>query len=198
MNREAAIRIFKCLSDASRLNIISALRNGEAYGELLAERLGLSASTLSFHMKKLEEAGLVTSRKEQYYTVYALNEAAIGLRIAELIGDGDTEAEDAARRREDAYRRKVLDAFFDGERLRSIPVQRKKKQIILQKIAGYIEPDRVYDEAEISALIERFHPDYCTLRRDMVSEGILRRSGGQYVKNTQPAPQSGAQQPEEA
>ena len=63
MERENAIRIFKCLSDASRLNIIATLQKGEAYGELLAERLGLSASTLSFHMKKLEEAGLVTSRK---------------------------------------------------------------------------------------------------------------------------------------
>ena len=63
MEREKAIRIFKCLSDASRLNIIATLRSGEAYGELLAERLGLSASTLSFHMKKLEEAGATVEIK---------------------------------------------------------------------------------------------------------------------------------------
>ena len=113
MDREEAIRVFKCLSDASRINIIAALRGGEAYGELLAERLGLSPSTLSFHMKKLEEAGLVTSRKEQYYTVYALREEAVRLRIADMIPAGSPEEEDAARKREDAYRRKVLDAFFD-------------------------------------------------------------------------------------
>ena len=183
MNRETAIRVFKCLSDASRLNILSALRGGEAYGELLAERLGLSASTLSFHMKKLEEAGLVTSRKEQYYTVYALNESATRLRLADLIQEDSPEEEDAARRREDAYRRKVLEAFFDGDRLRSIPVQRKKKLIILQKIAESIEPGKVYDEAAVSGIIERFHPDYCTLRRDMISEGILTRENGEYRRN---------------
>ncbi len=182
MDREEAIRVFKCLSDASRINIIAALRGGEAYGELLAERLGLSPSTLSFHMKKLEEAGLVTSRKEQYYTVYALREEAVRLRIADMIPAGSPEEEDAARKREDAYRRKVLDAFFDGERLLSIPVQRKKKQIILRKIAESIEPGLVYDEAAISEIIERFHPDYCTLRRDMVSEGILTREGGKYTR----------------
>ncbi len=179
MNRETAIRVFKCLSDASRLNILSALRNGEAYGELLAERLGLSSSTLSFHMKKLEEAGLVTSRKEQYYTIYTLSESLLALRISELIQE-DFPAEEEARQREEAYRRKVLDAFLEDGQLRSIPVQRKKKLIILQKIAESIEPGRVYDEAAISGIIERFHPDYCTLRRDMISEGILVRENGQY------------------
>ena len=182
MDRNKAILVFKCLSDASRINIISALRSGEAYGELLAQRLGLSASTLSFHMKKLEEAGLVTSRKEQYYMVYALNEQITQLRLADLIHDECPEEEDAARQRENAYRQKVLEAFFDGERLRSIPVQRKKKLIVLQKIAESFTPGIVYDEAAVSEIIERFHPDYCTLRRDMISEGIFTRENGQYVR----------------
>ncbi|MBQ7714517.1 MAG: metalloregulator ArsR/SmtB family transcription factor [Clostridia bacterium] len=182
MDRDTSIRIFKCLSDASRLNIISTLQNGEAYGELLAQRLDLSPSTLSFHMKKLEEAGLVTSRKEQYYTVYALNTSLIGLSLSELLFNDPPEEEDIARRREEEYRKKVLDAFFDGDKLRSIPVQRKKKLIVLQKIAELITPGRVYGEAEISEIIERVHPDYCTLRRDMISEGILSRNGGEYVR----------------
>ena len=182
MDRNKAILIFKCLSDASRINIISALRSGEAYGELLAQRLGLSASTLSFHMKKLEEAGLVTSRKEQYYTVYALNEPVTQLRLADLIQGECPEEDDAAQQREDAYRQKVLEAFFDGERLRSIPVQRKKKLIVLQKIAESFTPGVVYDETAVSEIIERFHPDYCTLRRDMISEGIFARENGQYVR----------------
>ena len=69
MTREGALRLFKCLSDASRLRILQALSEGDMYTELLAERLGITPSTVSFHMKKLEEAGLVSSRKEQYYTV---------------------------------------------------------------------------------------------------------------------------------
>ena len=69
MTQENALKIFKSLSDMSRLRIIQSLTGGEMYTELLAERLGLTPSTISFHMKKLEEAGLVVSRKEQYYTV---------------------------------------------------------------------------------------------------------------------------------
>ena len=181
MDRDSAIRIFKCLSDASRLNIMSTLRNGEAYGELLASRLGLSASTLSFHMKKLEEAGLVTSRKEQYYTVYALSPEVEGLSLADLMFCGPPE-DDEALRREEEYRRKVLEAFFDGDRLRSIPVQRKKKLIVLRKIAEKFTPGQVYTESELSGIIAEIHPDYCTIRRDMVSEGILTRENGEYVR----------------
>ena len=73
MTQENALKIFKSLSDMSRLRIVQSLTKGEMYTELLAERLGLTPSTVSFHMKKLEDAGLVVSRKEQYYTVYSLN-----------------------------------------------------------------------------------------------------------------------------
>ena len=65
--------------------------------------------------------------------------------------------------------------------IRSIPVQRKKRQIILQKIAEGFTPGVVYNEAAVSEIIARFHPDYCTLRRDMISEGIFTRRDGQYV-----------------
>ena len=181
MEQEASIRIFKCLSDVSRLNIIATLQKGEAYGELLAQRLDLSASTLSFHMKKLEEAGLVTSRKEQYYTVYALNTALTQLRLADLLSPCPTD-EDEAQRREEEYRKKVIAAFFDGGRLISIPVQRKKKLIVLQKIAECFTPGQVYAEAAVSEIIGQIHPDYCTLRRDMVSEGIFTRENGEYVR----------------
>ena len=182
MDREAAIRIFKCLSDASRLNIIATLQTGEAYGELLAQRLGLSASTLSFHMKKLEEAGLVTSRKEQYYTVYALAPSVTRLTLSELLSADSPAQDDAAQQREDDYRQKVLAAFYEEGKLKSIPVQRKKKLIVLQKIAESFVPGQPYSEAEVSDAIGAVHPDYCTLRRDMVSEGIFTRENGVYVR----------------
>ena len=64
-----ALPIFKCLSDATRLEIIRALADGPKYVELLSERLQRSPSTISFHLKKLEEIGLAEAHKEQYYTV---------------------------------------------------------------------------------------------------------------------------------
>ena len=84
MTQENALKLFKCLSDTSRLRIVQSLTRGEMYTELLAERLNLTPSTVSFHMKKLEEAGLAISRKEQYYTVYSLNREVLEKTIMKL------------------------------------------------------------------------------------------------------------------
>ena len=128
MTQENVLKLFKCLSDASRLRIIQSLNQGEMYTELLAERLQLTPSTVSFHMKKLEDAGLVISRKEQYYTVYSLNREVLEKTVYELAAS-QPEQIDEQQKREDAYRQKVLKAFYDYGKLRAIPVQRKKKLI---------------------------------------------------------------------
>ena len=67
-----ALALFKLLADDTRLKILRALAEKDMYVELLAERLRLSAPTVSFHLKKLLAAGLVDARREQYYTVYSL------------------------------------------------------------------------------------------------------------------------------
>ena len=181
MTQEQALKVFKSLSDLSRLRIVRSLTQGEMYAELLAERLGLTPSTVSFHMKKLEEASLVVSRKEQYYTVYSLNREVLGETLLDAAASAPEEA-DEQQRREEAYRRKVIDAFFEYGKLRAIPVQRKKKLICYGVIAERFEKGRVYGEKELSDVIAEFHEDYCTIRRDMISEGILRRDGSEYVR----------------
>ncbi len=181
MTQENALKIFKCLSDTSRLRIIQSLTQGDMYAELLAERLELTPPTVSFHMKKLEDAGLVISRREQYYTVYSLNRVVLENTIYE-VAVSEPEQIDEQQEREDAYRRKVIRAFFEYGRLRAIPVQRKKKQICYELIAEHFEPGRVYEEKEVNAVISPIYEDYCTIRRDMISEGIFRRDGTRYVR----------------
>ena len=63
MTEDAAIALFKCLADRSRLQILKSLSEGDMYVERLSERLNLTPSTISFHLKKLESAGIVTSKK---------------------------------------------------------------------------------------------------------------------------------------
>lgn len=181
MTQETALKIFKCLSDASRLNIVQALTQGDMYTELLAERLELTPSTVSFHMKKLEEAGLVSARKEQYYTVYSLRREALEQPLGALAAAAPEQI-DEQQKREEEYRKKVLQSFFAYGKLRAIPVQRKKKLICYEEIAAKFEPGRVYEEKELSEIIAAIHEDYCTIRRDMISEGILRRDGSRYVR----------------
>lgn len=181
MTQENALKLFKCLSDTSRLRIIQSLAQGDMYTELLAERLGLTPPTVSFHMKKLEDAGLVVSRKEQYYTVYSLNRDVLEKTIHEVAAS-EPEQIDEQQKREEAYRQKVIKAFFEYGKLRSIPVQRKKKLICYEQIAEYFEPGRVYEEKEVNTIISPIYEDYCTIRRDMISEGIFRRDGTRYVR----------------
>ena len=181
MTQENALILFKCLSDTSRLRIVQALTCGEMYTELLAERLELTPSTVSFHMKKLENAGLVVSRKEQYYTVYSLNREVLEKTVYEL-AVSEPEQADEQQKREEEYRQKVIQSFFDYDKLRSIPVQRKKKLICYEKIAEHFEMGRSYEEKEVNEIIRPIYEDYCTVRRDMVGEGILARENGRYVR----------------
>ena len=181
MTQEDAMKLFKCLSDMSRLRIVQSLSQGEMYTELLAERLDLTPSTVSFHMKKLEEAGLTVSRKEQYYTVYSLNRAVLEKTLYD-VAVSEPEQMDEQQKREEEYRRKVIKAFFEYGKLRSIPVQRKKKIICYEQIAAHFEPGKVYEEKEVNEIILAVHEDYCTIRRDMISEGIFRREGNRYIR----------------
>lgn len=179
MKLDESIQIFKCLADRSRLQILQSLSAEDMYVERLAGRLALTAATVSFHLKKLEEAGLVSHYKDQYYTVYQIKKERLNSSLAQLVGPERSETA-LQEEREAAYRKKVLDAFFQDDRLKSIPAQRKKEHIILEKLAQAFEPDRVYAEKEVNLILAEYHDDFCTLRRDMIGEGLLERKDGMY------------------
>ena len=141
----------------------------------------ITPSTVSFHMKKLEDAGIVISRKEQYYTVYSLNRDVLETSLFDAAA-AEPEQVDEQQRREKKYRQKVIDSFFEYGKLKTIPVQRKKKLICYEVIAENFVPGKVYSEKELNGIIAPIHEDYCTIRRDMISEGILSRNGSEYVR----------------
>ncbi len=179
MTETEAIRLFKCLSDKSRLQILKSLAIEDMYVERLAERLGLTAPTVSFHLKKLADAGAVTSYKSQYYMMYSLNKEIFETSILEIIREKSDEA-DLQAQRDAEYRQKVIDAFFEYGKLKAIPAQRKKERIVLEVIADQFEYDRIYTEREVNIIIADFHDDFCTIRRDMISEGLLDRNTKGY------------------
>ena len=85
MTEAEAISLFKCLGDKSRLQILKSLALEDMYVERLAERLGLTPSTISFHLKKLADVGAVRSYKTQYYTMYALCREVFQSRMLDII-----------------------------------------------------------------------------------------------------------------
>ena len=179
MTEQEAIALFKCLADKSRLQILKSLAREDQYVELLAQRLGLTAATVSFHMKKLADAGAVNSYKNQYYTMYTLRKELFSVSLLDILMEKSEEA-DLQAQREEQYRQRVLDSFLEYGRLKTIPAQRKKKRIILEEIGKCFEPGRIYSEQEVNEIILRFHDDFCTLRRDMISEKLLDRDQKGY------------------
>ena len=177
MTETKAILLFKCLADKSRLQILKSLAIEDMYVERLAERLGITAPTVSFHLKKLADAGAVTSYKSQYYMMYSLNKEIFETSILEIIREKSDEA-DLQAQRDAEYRRKVIDAFFEYGKLKAIPTQRKKERIVLEEIARAFEYDRIYTEREVNIIIADFYDDFCTIRRDMIAEGLLGREAG--------------------
>ena len=136
---------------------------------------------INIKLKKLMDAGAVSSRREQYYTMYSINKKVFQCRILDILGEKSSDAQ-RQQEREARYRQRVLDSFFEYGRLKAIPAQRKKERICLEEIAKELELGRPYPERELNQVLLRFHQDYCTLRRDMISEGILRREEGLYTR----------------
>jgi ArsR family transcriptional regulator len=174
-----SVELFKALSDGTRLNILRALSEREAYQELLAERLKLAPATVSFHMKKLLKAGLVSARKQQYYTIYTLKEEAFSMTLGELALSGESDTEQAARERQ--YRQKVLKTFMPHGYCDTMPAQFKKRQMVLEEIFNAFDVGKVYPERDVNEIISRFHADYCMVRRSFIGFGWMTRAGGMYT-----------------
>jgi len=79
---DEAARAFQALSDPTRLMIIDRLRRGERCVCELTGALDAAQSRLSFHLKKLKEAGLIHDRREGRWVYYRLDED----RLAALSG----------------------------------------------------------------------------------------------------------------
>jgi ArsR family transcriptional regulator, arsenate/arsenite/antimonite-responsive transcriptional repressor len=74
VDERQALSVFAALSQETRLRILRMLviagRDGLAAGTI-AERAEVSPSNVSFHLKELEQAGLVTSRRESRSIIYS-------------------------------------------------------------------------------------------------------------------------------
>ncbi len=181
---EELVTFFKALADSSRLKIVGLLAQRSYSVEELAALLGLKASTISHHLSRLAEAGLVTARAEGYYSVYQLDQAALQSTARELFSSGQINLA-AGEVDLEAYDRKVLADFSTPEgKLKEIPAQRKKLEVILRHVARSFKPGRKYSEKQVNETLSRFHPDTATLRRELVGSGLMQREAGKYwLKN---------------
>ncbi len=174
---EELVAFFKALADANRLKIVGLLAQQPYSVEQLAAILHLRPSTVSHHLSKLAEVGLVSARTDSYYNMYQLEEETLQKNrllfsqqdLAAVVEDVDL----------DAYDRKVVEDYSlpDG-RLKTIPAQRKKLEAVLRYVVKAFETGTRYSEKQVNEMLARFHEDTATLRRELVGYGFMQREGG--------------------
>jgi len=176
---EYLLEFFKVLADEKRLQIVGLLARQEYSVEELATILRLSSATVSHHLRRLAEAGLVQARADQHYHVYSLQLQTLH-DMAQQILSADTLQETTEDLDLDAYDRKVLHDWLENGRLKGIPRQWKKRDVVVRYLLEQFEPDRRYSEGEVNEIIGRTHDDYATLRRELIDGRYMAREHEVY------------------
>lgn len=172
------VTFFKALADANRLKIVGLLAQQPYSVEELAALLDLKASTVSHHLARLAQIGLVSAKTESYYNIYQLDEKALQNKSRNLFSQANLAASvmdvDA-----DAYDNKVVKDYVrkDGS-LKTIPAQRKKLEAILRYVVKAFEANKRYSEKKVNEILGKYHEDTASLRRELVGYGLMKREGG--------------------
>ena len=84
MNENSAVAAFAALAHDTRLRLLHRLARAGAEGMAagdIADALGVSPSNISFHLKELERAGLISARRNARQIFYAADQAALGALV---------------------------------------------------------------------------------------------------------------------
>jgi biotin operon repressor len=181
---EELVGFYKALADVNRIKIVGLLAQRPYSVEELAALLGLKPPTVSHHLRRLVEAGLVSAKAEGYYSVYQLERSALEKQSRELFSSEDLSAA-VADIDLDAYDRKVVADYAnkDGS-LKTIPAQRKKLEAVLRYVVQAFQPGKRYSEKQLNEKLGRYHEDTATLRRELVGYGLMKREGGEYWRES--------------
>ena len=185
---ERLVSALKTLADLSRLRILGAVATQARTVEELATLLDLKPPTVSHHLARLRDLGLIETRAEGVTRWNTLSQPGLEA-LAKLLAAPEVVATAAAEVEGVEWERKVLRDFLDSSnppRLREIPAQRKKRQALVRWLADQFEWDRDYAEKEVNAILKRHHEDAAYLRRELVGERLMARDGGRYWRSEAP------------
>jgi ArsR family transcriptional regulator len=81
------VKVIKALSDPNRVKIVKMLQHKSMCVCELRVALGIAQPTVSKHLKILEEAGFVQSRKDGLWVNYLLTDGSRSPYVASLLGN---------------------------------------------------------------------------------------------------------------
>ena len=82
---DAAVETLKFLSDGNRLRILKILSQRESCVCELIEQIGLTQPLVSYHLRRLRDAGLVRTRRKAQWVYYSINPAVWRSLISPLL-----------------------------------------------------------------------------------------------------------------
>jgi hypothetical protein len=166
------------LAEPGRLRVYAAVVLGADVPSSVADRTGLPARTVVAAIRRLQQGGLLT--------------IVDGRLVAEVDAFKDSVREFAPPPSEaepldpDRQKAAVLRAFMAEGRLVRIPAARGRRLVVLEHLAACFEPGLKYPEKAVDAILRAWHPDYASLRRYLIDEGMLARENAIYWRTGGP------------
>ena len=172
------LSFFRAMADPSRLKIVGLLARQAYAVERLSALLGIGESTVSHHLARLAEAGLVSARADGHYSMYSLHQDALAAMARRLLKTEQL-PQLASGIDHASFDRKVLESFTgpDG-RFTAFPTQEKKLLVLLRHVLRDFRPGVRYSEKKVNELLSRYSDDTARLRRSLVEFGFMDREGG--------------------
>jgi len=184
MQLNKIVEFHKALGDLTRIRIIALLQQGPLHGQAIAGKLGLKPPTITHHMAKLREVGLIKEKRDKNTIYFSLNTKVLesSAKAILAVGTGGKASMEMSVTAEE--RTAIINNFFtkDGK-LKNYPAQRKKKLVVLAHMAKGLEFGKVYPEKEINEYLKQYHEDYATLRRERIMCQYMYRENNQYELN---------------
>ncbi len=172
------VQFFKVLGEPKRLKIVGMLAEKPRTVEQLGALLGLGVSTISHHLSRLADAGLVSARSESYYSVYMLRTETLTSMAKELLRQAEQQRPAVESKLSD-FDRKVLATFTTPEgRINAFPVGEKRFHVLLNHVLKAFEPGVRYTEKRVNQILSNFNEDTARLRRGLVDHKLMAREGG--------------------
>jgi hypothetical protein len=167
------VPLFRTLADETRIKVMALIIDRALSAEEIAAALDMPLKTVHPHLWRLEQSGLAERNRSSSISVYrfrrqplldALKAMAEPRESPDLPGDLE------------AYDQRVLTTFLSEDgRLKTIPAQQKKRDVILRFLAEKFDTGRMYGEKEVNEILARFHDDVASLRRYLVDGEFLQR-----------------------
>ncbi|MBH0229111.1 metalloregulator ArsR/SmtB family transcription factor [Halobacillus yeomjeoni] len=180
MQLDKLVNFHKAVGDPTRIKIIILLKEGPLHGQAISHKLGLKPPTITHHISKLRDIGLVYQRREGNTIYFHLHKKMLEFSAKGILNLGEETMMEITEKE----KLSIIKNFFDGDgRLTNIPSKRKKKIVILAYLVQNLSAGKNYTEKEINEYIKKYHEDFATIRREWIMHQFMFRQDNVYELN---------------